>query len=79
MMWKCSEVQIVGSDRKKANGYDISEEFMGRLYSWSACYHSVHNLISSCLICKRKRYMCIYIHTHTHMNHYLTTLCEYET
>jgi hypothetical protein len=40
--------------RTVANQNCIQEEFKSRLNSGNACYHSVHNFLSSCLLSKNK-------------------------
>jgi hypothetical protein len=37
------------------NYNDIHDEIKNRLYSGNACYHSVQNLLSSCLISKETK------------------------
>ena len=49
-MWQCGTVQIFGNDLTNQNS--IQEEIKSRLKSGNACYHSVHNLLSSGLLSK---------------------------
>jgi hypothetical protein len=48
-----SKLRILRDD---TNQNDVHEEIKNRLNSGNACYHSVHNLLSFCLIPKKAKY-----------------------